>query len=132
MNEFFGDVKSQSPEYQRLYRQEGLILDVTEQIWEVMNRQEITRQDLAYRMNCSKSNVTQTLNGSRNMTLRTLSDMAAALECDLTIRLRERGKAEEWRPADSVESGQVFVSDLAPISAANDEWTDLGPRLVNG
>lgn len=63
----------------RELRQEQLILGVTEQIFESMQRQGITQRELADRLRKSKSYVSQLLNGSRNMTLRTLSDVCLAL-----------------------------------------------------
>jgi transcriptional regulator with XRE-family HTH domain len=60
--------------------QEHLLLDVTEMIIELMNVQGVTRSDLALRLGKTKGHVTQLLNGSRNLTLRTLSDIFVALD----------------------------------------------------
>jgi transcriptional regulator with XRE-family HTH domain len=60
--------------------QEHLLLDVTEMIVELMNAQGVTRSELADRLGKTKGHVTQLLNGSRNLTLRTLSDIFVALE----------------------------------------------------
>jgi|GEM_PF-2931788 transcriptional regulator with XRE-family HTH domain len=71
------------------YNQEALILDVTEQIWERLEELGLKKQDLGDRLGCGKSHVTQLLNGGRNMTLRTLSDIALALESEVKIYLAE-------------------------------------------
>jgi DNA-binding Xre family transcriptional regulator len=68
--------------------QEGFILEVTEEIWRVMLRKKITKKELAERIGCGKSHMTQLLNGGRNMTLRTLADIAAALNCTPKFKLK--------------------------------------------
>jgi len=64
----------------RLLEQERLILEVTERICAIMEGQKITRSCLARRLNRSKGYVSQLLDGSRNMTLRTLADVLTALD----------------------------------------------------
>lgn len=76
-----------TPKNKKEYLQEGLILDVTEQIWERMHELGLKKQDLAERLDCGKSHVTQLLNGSRNMTLRTLSDIAEAINCEIKVSI---------------------------------------------
>lgn len=56
-----------------------VIISTTELLILLMNKDNVTRADLARRLGKSKSFVTQALSGSRNMTLRTLSDIAHAL-----------------------------------------------------
>lgn len=68
---------------------EGLILEVTEEIWRVMKRRKITKAELAQRVGCGKSHITQLLNGGRNMTLRTLADICTALEHKPRFRLAD-------------------------------------------
>ena len=60
--------------------QEHLILDVTEMIVELMNERGVTRSELADRLGKTKGHVSQLLSGSRNLTLRTLSDIFVALD----------------------------------------------------
>jgi transcriptional regulator with XRE-family HTH domain len=59
----------------RFFQQERLILATTERICEIMEQDGISRKSLAEALGTSKSFVTQLLDGSRNMTLRTLSDV---------------------------------------------------------
>ena len=56
-----------------------LIMDVTEAICEIMETEGVSRQELARRIGRTKGFVSQLLNGSRNMTLRTLAEIALAL-----------------------------------------------------
>ena len=62
-----------------LLRQEELILEATERLASVMAEKEISKAELARRIGKSKSYVTQCLNGSSNLTLRTLADLFGAL-----------------------------------------------------
>ena len=71
--------KFKEPEEVRLYEQEKLIFDATELISKIMEREDISRSDLAARMGKSKAYVTQVLRGQANMTLRTLSDLVHAM-----------------------------------------------------
>jgi len=71
----------------RRLEQQLLLLDAAEQISILMQRQGVTRTELARRIGKSKGFVTQILNGQHNMTLRTLADLAWAL--DARVRVAE-------------------------------------------
>lgn len=58
---------------------QDLIVSVTEQIWEALEASEMSKADLARALQTSKSNVTQLLDGTRNMTLSTLADIGGAV-----------------------------------------------------
>jgi transcriptional regulator with XRE-family HTH domain len=64
---------------------EGLMLDATEALCEMMAEAGLSRSVLAKKMNVSKAYITQLLSGSRNMTLQTLA-MAAFL-CGQKIKI---------------------------------------------
>ena len=72
-------------EEMKFYLQEKLILDVTEEISELMERKEISKSELAKRLGRSKGYITQILNGRANMTLRTISDVMWALKSSVGI-----------------------------------------------
>jgi plasmid maintenance system antidote protein VapI len=69
----------ESPSRRRLLEQETLILEATEVLSEIMAKENINKAELAQRLGCSKSYVTQVLNGRANLTLRTLADLGWAL-----------------------------------------------------
>lgn len=79
MSDFLEAWANESPENAKLSAQESLILEVTEEIWRLLDEKDISKAQLAEAMQKSKAYVTQLLNGSRNMTLRTLSDISIAL-----------------------------------------------------
>lgn len=64
---------------------ERLILDATEMLIALMEREGVSRTDLADRIGKSKGHVSQLLNGGRNMTLRTLAEVAFALDSRVSI-----------------------------------------------
>lgn len=55
-------------------------MSATELICELMQKKNVSRADLAKRIGKSKAFITQVLHGTRNMTLRTLADLAGALK----------------------------------------------------
>ncbi|MFP3938529.1 MAG: helix-turn-helix domain-containing protein [Phycisphaerae bacterium] len=69
------DRLSQSDGQQRLLRQERAILEITETLCKLMEEQNITRADLARKLGTSKANITQMLDGQRNLTVRTIADV---------------------------------------------------------
>lgn len=75
----------QDQESQKLYQQEKLILDVTEIIAGLMEKGNISRVELARRIDRHKTYVTRLLDGTANMTLRTVSDVLFALDSKLLV-----------------------------------------------
>ncbi len=63
----------------RLYQQERAILEVTELLCQLMDEQEVSRSELATRLDRTKGYITQLLDGRANMTVRTISDVFTAL-----------------------------------------------------
>lgn len=85
--------KSKDTNYQRLVEEETLIFEATEVIAELLDAQRVTKKQLADRLGRSKGYVTQVLAGDRNMTLKTLADLAFALNhrIELETTPLERG-----------------------------------------
>jgi transcriptional regulator with XRE-family HTH domain len=78
------------PAQRAALRKEELILAVTCAVSEEIERQQITKTDLAQRMGTSRSHVTMLLGGGRNLTLGTIAEMAEALGCKVEVRLVPR------------------------------------------
>jgi transcriptional regulator with XRE-family HTH domain len=66
-------------EFRRLFAQEDLILEVTEKLCELLEKEKISRKELADRLGKSKGFISQLLNGGRNLTLRTVADILHVL-----------------------------------------------------
>ena len=75
-----------TPENQRLFQQEKLLVDVTELLAEVMDHRKMSRAELARAIGKSKAFVTQVLRGNHNMTLRTVADLFGAMRHDVIIQ----------------------------------------------
>jgi len=116
VSEFVEDAESM-----RLFEQERIILDVTERICDVMEENNVNRVQLAYALGKSKGYISQLLDGSANMTLRTLSDVFLALglrafvhteplhqwsEGRLTLVHDEEPEVWSWQPRWELEMAQ--------------------------
>lgn len=75
----------EDPKNRRLYEQERLITWATETVCQAMKDVGKTKANLAEELETSRAHVTQVLGGTRNMTLRTLSDLAFA--CGARVRV---------------------------------------------
>lgn len=106
----------------KLFSEESLILEVTEAIWGALEKRNWTKAQFAQALGTSKANITQLLNGSRNMTLRTLADIAYTLGMKIKVRLCERYEPDHWEFAESVVTGKS-PRLLGYIDAANDQWS---------
>jgi transcriptional regulator with XRE-family HTH domain len=114
---------SESRENQRLFAQEGLILEATEELWAAMERTATNKADLAKLLNTSKANITQLLNGNRNLTLRTLADIAFALGQTVRIEIASAEKqADGWK--DIFHAIRPMRRGASLHITANDEWTE--------
>jgi transcriptional regulator with XRE-family HTH domain len=67
------------------YETERLIIAINEEIVKQMVGQKVTRTELAERLGVDKAHVTRMLNGTPNMTLKTLASVASALGCRFSV-----------------------------------------------
>src|SRR4030066_2380077 len=83
------------PEFARLMAQGDLIMEVTETLCELLEKEKVSRKELAERLGKSKGFVSQLLNGGRNLTLRTVADILHVLGYKVALRPYKEG---EQRP----------------------------------
>lgn len=97
-----------TPEGLRVWHHERSIFETTNLMCEIMKETGVSRTELAERLGCTKGNITQLLDGTANMTLRSVSDVFVAL-------------GRQFHPAESpLDDKQGFsVSD---ISAHQTTW----------
>src|SRR5205807_5152683 len=100
----------------RLFEQERLIVETSEAIWALMVQRHVQKAELAKNLGRSKAYISQLLNGARNMTLRTLSDIARALGCAVEIRFADRGVAYDWTSITPAAITQL-ISRPPPVPA---------------
>ena len=77
-----------STESRRLLNQEKLILEVTEALSEAIEKRGLTRSEVAKRLGKTKGFVSQLLAGGRNLTLRTVADIADAIGISLRVAVQ--------------------------------------------
>jgi transcriptional regulator with XRE-family HTH domain len=80
------DVLMENPEFRRLLTIEALVAEAAETIARLMAEQNVSKADLARRLNKSRAWVTQLLSGKANMTIRTLAEVAHALNAEVKLR----------------------------------------------
>ena len=107
-----------------VWNQEEVIFSITEMICEIMERDAVPRIDLARRLKKTKGYITQLLDGSTNMTARTISDVFTVLgykfvpscykvETDVQTQPTTIGQLEwnrEFTWPQGVESGAVSAT----------------------
>lgn len=109
---------AESKVYRRLLLQEALILDVTEALARELQEQNMSKKELAEKLGKTKGYVSQILGGGRNLTLRTIADVADALSCRAHILLKKSvprsgvgellhfphgNQVSEWKPDNGFE-----------------------------
>jgi transcriptional regulator with XRE-family HTH domain len=73
------DRASSSPEQMRRFQSARLEMEITELICELLEKQQVTRAELAKRLGTSQPYITKILRGNTNLTLKTISDIFFAL-----------------------------------------------------
>lgn len=109
-----------------LYARESLMMNITEDILVAMEDKNISKANLAKLLDKSKAFVTQMLGGSRNMTLRSLSDIAFALDMEVSIKLIPRKGAvdcsfdsNQWENSSVVASPFWYKSGLDSMNKSS-------------
>ena len=116
-------MKKITKEFQRLleelkddpeFKLEGLMLEINEDICRFMEKRGITRAELAEKLGTSRAYITKMLNGNPNLTLRSLVNIAHALECDINIRFCEKDFQTSRSP--------MYSREIRPLSAVKDSF----------
>ncbi len=84
----------ESPDNAKIFQQEALILKVTHMIWGWMEEKGISRSDLAGRLGRTRGYISQVLAGDKNLTIRTIADIATAMDTQADFSLRPLGGFE--------------------------------------
>ena len=115
-------------DFDRLLRQEELILDVTETLTQALEAAGVTRVELARRLGRSPGFVSQVLGGGRNLTLRTIADIAAALSVRPALMLSADRETKRELPVQWIHEVQpcqrvphIFEDIDAPSSRLSSE-----------
>ncbi|MAK92287.1 MAG: hypothetical protein CMI08_03250 [Oceanospirillaceae bacterium] len=124
---FYGSDYKYSDSEERSYQRSDLIVNVTEDLLVAMEDLDISKSELAKRLSKSKAYVSQILDGSRNMTLGTLSDICFALGVKPKIIIPVKRECtivtSAWRNSVdiSTESKRVVSSSVTKIQSVH-KW----------
>ena len=116
---------AESTENKTLLDEETLILEVAEHFWEQMGKQDVTKAELARRMGISKARVSKLLDGSNNLTLRKIANMAGALNMKFNVSLESENNGQ-WETghvekiSQKVGEGTAFKFSNASFQ----EWNE--------
>jgi transcriptional regulator with XRE-family HTH domain len=107
------------PEFRKLLSQEELILEVTEAICELLEKEKISRKELADRLGKTKGFVSQLLNGGRNLTLRTVADILHVVGYKIALTpYKEKAKRQEQKIIE-------FQTSYNPRKKPEQNWKPL-------
>lgn len=115
----------EKPEHQKVFDEEKLLVDVSILVAEIMEKQGVSRAQLAQRLGKSKAYVSQVLRGDANMTLRTVADLFSVLECNIEVNAAPKLEEKEcgWDlsvDASNWEGGFTQVAHPHSFSAQID------------
>lgn len=85
----------EDPEFARLMAQGDLIMEVTETLCDLLEKEKISRKELAERLGKTKGFISQLLNGGRNLTLRTVADILHVLGYRVALTPYKEGESRE-------------------------------------
>lgn len=116
----FGDFFSAPPDVNE--KAWGLIHDFYHALITYMGKNNISRSDLATRMNKSRSAISQLFNKTPNITLKKMVEIADALDQNLKLNFETKNSVMEEIDGRAVKASFVGVESLdnsAPIDATN-------------
>ncbi|KMK17760.1 hypothetical protein ABW09_11985 [Pluralibacter gergoviae] len=106
---------------------ERLRFNTTEDILLAMQDSGTSKAELAKKLGKSKSYISQVLDGSRNMTLNTLSDIAYALNAEISVIVYRNGVDVSHQVAPS-RSWSKNIDVLEPIAERKFSFTIDAPE----
>jgi transcriptional regulator with XRE-family HTH domain len=98
----------EDPEFRRLLAIEALTAEAAEVIAGLMAEQKLSKADLARRLHKSRAWVTQLLSGRANMTVRTLAEVAYALNSEVKLQARTPSWKSSRKPR-SATAGRAAI-----------------------
>lgn len=78
------------------FQLEGVLIDINEQIIKLMIEKKMTRKNLADKLGCSKAYITRILQGNHNVTMKTLLQIAMALDVEFSLNYQEKDIQKKW------------------------------------
>jgi transcriptional regulator with XRE-family HTH domain len=109
----------EDPEFARLMAQGDLIMEVTETLCELLQKEHVSRKELAERLGKTKGFVSQLLNGGRNLTLRTVADILHVLGYKVTLTSYK--EEEKGQKSNIIELQTLYIPPKKPT----ENWEKL-------
>jgi transcriptional regulator with XRE-family HTH domain len=125
-NESWISRQSGSDESRRRYEEERLIVNVFESLSDVLEREDLSKANLAKSLGTSRAHITQLFSGQRNVTLRTLANLAWACNSRVTLAL------EPLRCGEFIDVPVRLVSHSNPHIKLEPADADAQPISVSG
>lgn len=75
---------------------DGPITEFAEDIWRLMEEQNVSRAELARRLGTSRAYVTKLLGGNANFTLETMTKVAMAFGCTVHVHVADQKATTRW------------------------------------
>lgn len=99
------------PEFRRLLTIEALVTEASEIIARLMAEQNVSKADLARKLNKSRAWVTQLLSGKANMTVRTLAEVVYALDAEVKLNAQPPSWKRAGKPPGAGWQPVVYKMD---------------------
>ena len=99
-------------------------INIAERIFQVMERELVSKAELARRLNKSRPYVTQILQGGANFTIESLVRIAIALNCELDLKIEPKITHKWERIEKPLEKSLATVVSIA-------EWREINSRTSN-
>ena len=115
----------EDPEFAKLMAQGDLIMEVTETLCELLEKEKISRKELAERLGKSKGFISQLLNGGRNLTLRTVADILHVLGYKVSLI------PQKLRQESNVIELQTFQDRYTKPQKPTCMWGELKSSLAD-
>ncbi len=120
------------------YWAELFTLELTEDISRMMSYMEVNQKQLSDLMGTSEAYVSKVLNGNENLSIKSISKLAFALDCAPHIHIAEIDKIVEWKERVSAEIRTVVpfphtIGEVAHFSVSNEgEGQDIVVEVPTG
>lgn len=129
MKSYFDTVKHSSKANEKAFARADLVMNVTEDILVAMEAAGITKAQLARKLGKSKAFVSQTLNGSRNMTLNTLSDLCYEIGVSANIDIKQPAKMQNdnvnYSNYDNIYHFDTYGKNRKPTKITHDHLMEI-------
>jgi transcriptional regulator with XRE-family HTH domain len=103
----------EDPEFAKLMAQGDLIMEVTETLCELLEKEKISRKELADLLGKSKGFISQLLGGGRNLTLRTVADILHVLGYRASLTPFKQG--EHRQESNIIELKTTYTPPKSPV-----------------